>query len=99
MGVTADGGMVDLRYVVVDADRAIKVASSPETTPLLTEQASGRVLFAVAMQAHVHDVTVGGTYYLLYRDTNGLVTPGAQVSVRLGGVSVGPFTVDGQTPS
>lgn len=99
MGVTADGGMVDLRYVVLDADRAIKVASAPETTPLLTEQATGRVLFAVAMQPHVHDVTIGGTYYLLYRDTGGLVTAGAQVTVRLGGESVGPFTVDGQTPS
>ena len=99
MGVTADGGMVDVRYVVLDADRAIKVASSPGNTPLLTDESSGRVLFAVAMQPHVHDVAVGGTYYLLYRDTGGLVTPGGRVTVSLGGQSIGPFTVEGQTPS
>ena len=85
IGMSADGGMVDVRYVVLDVDRASALATGVDTTPLLVEESSQRTIFAVAMKAHAHDLHVGGRYYLLYRNTNGLIAPGRRVTITLGG--------------
>ena len=33
VGISADGGMVDVRYTVLDADRASTLATTAEQTP------------------------------------------------------------------
>ena len=85
VGMSADGGMVDVRYVVLDADKAAGLAATVPNTPVLVEEASSRTIFAVAMKAHAHDLHVGGRYYLLYRNTGGLLSPGRKVSINVGG--------------
>jgi hypothetical protein len=88
-------GMVDVRYVVLDVDKAMSVATTIPATPLLIEEESERVIFAVAMKAHAHDLHTGGRYYLLYRNTNGLIAPGRQVTITLGGLQLKHVTVLG----
>lgn len=95
IGISADGGMVDVRYVVLDVDKAMSVAATAQTTPLLIEEKSKRVIFAVAMKAHAHDLHTGGRYYLLYRNTKGLIAPGRHVTITLGGLQLKHVTVLG----
>jgi hypothetical protein len=95
IGMSADGGMVDIRYVVLDEDKASALAATPETTPLLVDEASNRVIFAVAMKAHAHDLHTGGRYYLLYRNTGGLLAPGHRVTVTIAGDRLEHATVLG----
>jgi hypothetical protein len=85
IGLSADGGMVDVRYVVLDIDKAMSLAADVDSTPLLVDEESQRVIFAVAMKAHAHDLHTGGRYYLLYRNTNGLLEPGRRVTITVGG--------------
>jgi hypothetical protein len=95
IGTSADGGMVDVRYVVLDVDKAMSVAATIQATPLLVDEKSKRVIFAVAMKAHAHDLHTGGRYYLLYRNTKGLIAPGRQVTITLGGLQLKHVTVLG----
>lgn len=89
--------MVDVRYVVLDVGKAMSVAANAEKTPLLTDEDSKRMIFAVAMKAHAHDLHVGGRYYLLYRNTNGLLRPGRRITISLGGERLEHVTVLGTT--
>ena len=61
------------------------------------EEASGRSIFSVAMKAHAHDIHNGGRYYLLYRNTAGLIRLGEQVSISIGGDRLEHVVVLGST--
>jgi hypothetical protein len=85
LGISADGCMVDVRYLVLDADKATALAGTVENTPLLIEEHTQRVMYAFAMKAHAHDLQNGGRYYLLYRNTGGLLKPGSKVTITIAG--------------
>jgi hypothetical protein len=95
IGISADGGMVDVRYLVLDADKATALAADVQGTPLLVEESSQRVIYAVAMKAHAHDIQNGGRFYLLYRNTGGLLKPGKKVTITLAGDRLQHVTVLG----
>lgn len=95
IGTSADGGMVDVRYVVLDVDKAAALGSTPQDTPVLVEEGSKRIIFAVAMKAHAHDLHAGGRYYLLYRNTRGLLSSGSHVTITLAGDRLEHVTVLG----
>lgn len=95
IGTTADGGMVDVRYVVLDVDKAAALGSSPQDTPVLVEEGSKRIIFAVAIKSHAHDLHAGGRYYLLYRNTRGLLRAGSHVTITLAGNRLEHVTVLG----
>lgn len=88
ISVTAGGGMIDLRYQVIDPDKAALV-HSPDDPPAIIDEASGRELKTPWMN-HVHTgrFRSGVTYYTLFMNSGGQVKPGSLVTVRIGGISI-----------
>lgn len=93
VAVTADGGLVDLRYVVLDEARAAGVGASGATSPKVYDERSQTLLDTPTMAPHGHHLRRGSTAFLLLRNTGGAVRRGDRVTIvvgrtRLSGVPV-----------
>ena len=84
IGVTADGGLVDFRYMVLDPDKALAMLQNVTNLPVLVAEDSGALVNSAAMMAQKHNLAPGRTYFLLYRNTKGAIKPGGAVTVRFG---------------
>jgi len=89
IGVTAGGGLVDLRFKVVDAEKV---------RPLFKDHANMPVLLPVGSKVrlglpgrHSTDYVSGKVYYMLYGNANGIVQPGKPVSVAFGDLVLEPI--------
>jgi hypothetical protein len=84
VAVSGAGGLVDLRYQVVDSEKAASVHSST-TPPLVIDERSGAVIGRLFM-GHIHSQKpkVGLTYYLLFDNPGDVVRSGNRVTVQLG---------------
>jgi hypothetical protein len=84
VAVSGGGGLVDLRYTVVDAVAARGHAAHP---PMLVDERTGTRVGEPWM-GHAHarggPTTEGRAGYALLRNPGGVVTPGGSVSVLLG---------------
>jgi hypothetical protein len=82
VAMTGGGGLVDLRYQVVDSDKAEVVHLRP---PKLIDEKTGQVIDALFM-GHSHGglPKAGYTYPLLFVNERGLVSRGNTVSVVIG---------------
>jgi len=85
VAVTADGGIVDVRFVVLDPDKAIAMMS-PANLPVLHPADAQVVVDQVAQMAVRHDMNPGQTYFLLYQNAGGAVHPGGRLSITFGGL-------------
>jgi hypothetical protein len=82
VAVTGDGGLVDLRYQVVDADKAQAVHDLP---PLLIDEGTGGVVMRPWMgHAHMNSPKQGIAYFVLFENTGTLIRSGSRVTVQLG---------------
>ena len=82
VAVTGAGGLVDLRYQVVDADKAAAVHVRP---PELVDEETG-VVVNQPLMSHQHKGVfhAGQTYYLIFNSPGNLVQRGSRVTVVLG---------------
>jgi hypothetical protein len=82
VAITGAGGLVDLRYQVIDPDKA---ASVHATAPELVDETTGVVVNQLFM-GHTHKGVfhAGQTYYLIFNNPGNLVQRGSQVTVVLG---------------
>ena len=78
------GGLVDLRYRVVDAGKAKNFGHYTETSPLVISEENGKFIEVTIMGLHNHRVETGRTYYILYRNTGDALHPGDLVTVQIG---------------
>jgi hypothetical protein len=83
IGVSADGGLIDFRYVVLDPDKAAPLASV-ENRPRLFVESTGALVDSLMHPPHSHEPTAGQSHYLLYNNTHGAIRRGTSVSVLLG---------------
>jgi hypothetical protein len=84
VGITAGGGMIDLRYQVIDADKALAVHDNANP-PKIIDEASGRVLQTRWMNHNSdHNFRTGQTYYELILNQDGAIQPGSRVTVTFG---------------
>jgi hypothetical protein len=93
VAVTGGGGLIDLRYQVVDPDKANAVhdANNP---PTLVDEATGLVVNQLLMgHLHTRTFTAGQTYYLIFENPGNIVQSGNKVSVLLGDAEVDHVTV------
>lgn len=88
IGVTADGGMVDFRFVVLDPDKALTMMQNVDDLPVLIAEDSGTLINSTAAMATRHDLNAGQTYFLLYRNTEGAIRPGTSVTVKFGNLAL-----------
>lgn len=88
VAVTGDGGLVDLRYKVVDPERA-NTLHDPRTPPAVVDEESGLVVHQLFMDhSHTGSYTTGVTYYLVFNNPGNWVHHGSRVSVLLGNAQV-----------
>ena len=88
LAVTGGGGLIDLRYRVVDPAKATSVHDD-ETPPVLFDDTTGVVVDQLLMEhAHRGDFRAGQTYYLIFENPGNLVQKGSTVSVLLGSAQV-----------
>jgi len=88
LAVTANGGMVDLRYRVVDSEKAKNFGHDSETAPMLVAEKSGKTLETTIMGFHNHRVEPNHVYYVLYRNTGNAVRPGEKVTIAIGSLTL-----------
>lgn len=84
LAVTADGGMVELRYRVVDEGKAANFGHYTETAPLLIAEDTGKVVDVTIMGLHNHRVEPGRMYYVLYRNTGNAIQSHRPVTIAVG---------------
>jgi hypothetical protein len=71
--VVAHGGIVEVRYVVLDAQKASRFQSDTKHPPRLTGERSHKVSWRTALMRQGHELRPGQTYYILYlNNANGI---------------------------
>ena len=91
VAVTAAGGLVDLRFTVVDSVKATHLLHDAATMPELLVEPSGTVIRAPTGMRHKVTILDGGSYFILYSNPGGAIQAGTQVSVVIGDVRLEPL--------
>jgi hypothetical protein len=91
LGLTADGGMVDLRYQIVDPNKALPLIESENSNPqnqappvALVAEDSGDRVDSIALMPPKHDLVPGRTYFLLFHNTRNSISAGRPATVAVG---------------
>ncbi|MDP9483824.1 MAG: hypothetical protein M3P84_11460, partial [Chloroflexota bacterium] len=84
IAVTADGGLVEMRFLVLDSDRALAMMQDVANVPVLRVERTGDVIRSAALMTAKHAVAAGRTGFMLYRNTAGAIKPGESISVVFG---------------
>lgn len=88
IGVTADGGMVDFRYIVLDPDKALALIDNVKNVPVLLAENTGTSVNSAALMPAKHNLNPGQTYFFLYRNTQGAIKAGTPVTVKFGDLAL-----------
>ncbi len=86
LGVTAAGGLIELRYQVVDPDKASPIIHDPSLAPALVVEDGGVTLRMAAPPHHHSDLRLGGTYFFLMANANNAIHSGDLVTLVIGDV-------------
>jgi len=92
VAVTAGGGLVDLRFTVVDTAKAGHILHDAATLPELLLPDNGAVLRAPQPHAHKLKLVDGASYFLLFPNSGGLVQAGVPVSVVIDAIRLEPVS-------
>jgi hypothetical protein len=88
VAVTGGGGLLDLRYQVVDPGKAVAVHEA-QTPPAVIDERTGLVLNRLLMgHAHHGRLKPAVTYYLIFENIGNWVHRGSEVTVLLGDAQV-----------
>ena len=68
IAVVGDGGLVEVSYTVLDADKATRFQADQAHPPVLTNEASGESTKRVALMKQGHTLRVGQAYYFIYHN-------------------------------
>ena len=95
VGVTAAGGLVDLRFTITDVTKAKKLFTDPSVMPAVVSEKTGTLLQAPHGGHHGHITPVGGaSYFVLIGNAGGVVQRGVPVSVLINDVRVEHITAE-----
>ena len=88
VAVTGGGGLLDLRYQVVDPNKALTVHEA-KTPPAIIDERTGLVLNRLLMgHAHQGQLKPAVSYYLVFENTGNWVHRGSEITVLLGDAQV-----------
>jgi hypothetical protein len=88
VAVTGGGGLLDLRYQVIDPSKAVTVHEA-QTPPAIIDERTGLVLDRLLMgHAHHGQLKAAVSYYLIFENTGNWVRRGSEVTVLLGDAEV-----------
>ena len=85
LAVTAAGGLVQLRYRVVDPDKAAPLVHDPDLSPALVVESTGKTL-VMSTPPHHHgtELQLGGTYFFLMANAESALHKGDKVTLVIG---------------
>jgi ribonucleotide monophosphatase NagD (HAD superfamily) len=87
ISLTAGGGMLDLRYVVLDSDAVQRIESSKRDRVALIIERTNRIMYSATMtMAHRDRLEPGQGSFILFRNDNGSIRRGDRVSFVIGRV-------------
>jgi hypothetical protein len=88
VSLTGAGGLVDLRFQVVDPDKA-NALHNADTPPALIDEETGLVVSQLLMgHSHTDSYKAGTTYYLVFENPGNIVQRDGKVTVLLGPAQV-----------
>jgi hypothetical protein len=88
VATTAAGGLVDLRYQVIDSNAADTI-HDPDTPPELVDERTHVVVNELFMgHSHHGQLKVAHTYYLIFNNPGNLLQAGTRVTVQLGAARI-----------
>ncbi len=89
VAVTAAGGMVDIRYQVIDPDKVMNMLSDPANAPRLIVQGSGAQVAVNTMDmTHKSNFEAGRVYWMLYYNTGNALKSGSVVTLQVGDLKI-----------
>jgi hypothetical protein len=83
LGLTASGGMLDLRFVAVDADKVEQLGHHGTKIRLVVEH-TGHTLNSEQMTPHFGKIHVGSQYFALMRNDGNTLHQGDLVTIQVG---------------
>jgi len=86
IAVVADGGLLTLSYVVLDAEKAQRFQADKTHPPRLSSESRQLSTTRVSMMKQGHTLRAGQTYYLVYENTRGALRSGESASVNAAGL-------------
>jgi hypothetical protein len=92
IGLTASDGLVDVRFKILDAAKARKLLGAPASAPVLIA-GNNPPLTPPHHALHGAKFGDGLVYFILYPNVRGAIKHGAEVTVAMGDVRLGPVTV------
>ena len=96
LAVTAAGGMVQLRYQVVDPDKADRVVHDPSLAPVLIVEKTGEtIIMNSPPHHHGSELQLGGTYFFLMANANNAIHRGTEVTLLIGDARLEHITAEG----
>jgi hypothetical protein len=84
IAVTAAGGLVDLRYTVLDPDKAHAMLETLDTTPKIEVPGKAVTLALESPVHHQNGIDAGRTYFMLMVNKKGALNPGDTATVAIG---------------
>lgn len=94
VAVVGDGGLLDVRYVVLDEQKATKWFGDTTLPPRVKNTKRTKQLFRVAAMRQGHELRTGQTYYLIYLNTGGKTKRGDVIDVSAAGDSLAGVPVE-----
>jgi hypothetical protein len=92
IGLTADGGMLDMRFVLLDPQKAHQLGHGGVKMSMLAED--GNTLMSTeAMAPHGSGFRVGSQYYVLFRNDGNVLHEGSRVTIIVGSLRLAHLTV------
>lgn len=89
IGINQGMGVIELRYQILDPDKALEVGDGQANYPTLIAEKDGTVLYPPPATSHHHkNVEMGRTHFFFINNRNGVLSPGDQVTLLLGDVRV-----------
>lgn len=96
IAVTAAGGLIEFRYLVVDPDKATRILHETELAPTLVDEATGATLrMSAPPHKHGGELRLGGTYFFLLANANNALHRGSSVTLVIGDARVEHLQVAG----
>jgi hypothetical protein len=87
VGLTASGGMLDVRFIAVDADKVEQLGHHGTKMKLVAER-SGHLLDSEQMTPHFGRIHVGSQYFALMRNDGNTLHQGDLVTIQVGKLSL-----------
>jgi hypothetical protein len=88
VGLTADGGMLDLRFIAVDPAKVGQLTAHHSPRPTvgmrLLVESTGTILSTEAMAPHGDGLRAGAEYFTIFRNDGNMLHEGSKVTLIVG---------------